>query len=184
MGGLISQFNWIDVVAVILLMRLGYMGGSLGLSAELTKFLGVFIGLFVSFHWYHTVGEWASARSVLTPEWAGAIALILLVFSAYLAVVLAIRLMQKAVTVQFAPSLNKIGGIAVGLLRAGVVMSVVLVALQQLPSEYLRTSIQERSWSGRYLVRVGPTVYDIVTPWISRHVPIGPPGNPQGAGAL
>ena len=175
MGGLINQFNWIDVVAVVLLVRLGYMGGSLGLSAELTKFLGVLVGFFVGFHWYQTIGEWVATRSILTHEWSAAIALATLAFAAYLAVVIVVRLMQQAVTIQFAPALNKVGGVAVGLLRAGFVMSVMLVACQQLPSEYLRTSIQERSWSGRYWIRVAPTVYDAVTPWVSRHLPVATP---------
>jgi len=171
-GGLVSRFNWIDLLAGILLLRLGVMGFRLGLGAELTKLAGLLVGLFASFHWYQAIGDWVATRTAFSHEWAGAVALVVLVLVPYVAVGLLLRLLQKAAMIQFAPSLSKVGGVVVSVVRAGLVMSVLLVAFQQLPSEYLRASIEERSWSGRYLARMAPAVYDAVTPLVTRHLPV------------
>lgn len=169
--GFLSQWNWIDVVVLICLVRFGYIGASQGFGNELVRSLGLVAGVMVSFRWYQAAGDWVAARTVLSHEWAAAGVLLLLVAGMYGLVVLGLRLLQKAVTLRFAPSLDKVGGLALGLLRAALVVSVGLVMLQQLPSDYVRTSIEERSWSGRCLAHAAPGVYDAVNPWIARVMP-------------
>ncbi|OGX37582.1 MAG: hypothetical protein A3C53_03815 [Omnitrophica WOR_2 bacterium RIFCSPHIGHO2_02_FULL_68_15] len=179
-AGFLSHWNWIDVIVLICLARFGYIGASQGFGGELVRSVGVVTGVVVSFRWYQAVGDWVAARTVLSHEWAAAGVLVLLVVGTYGLIVLGLRLLQHAVTLKFAPSLDKVGGLGLGLLRAALVVSVGLVMLQQLPSDYVRTSIEERSWSGRYLVRAAPAVYDAVNPWMARVVPswTGPQGAP------
>ncbi len=180
MSYFISHWNWIDVVALICLVRFGYIGASQGMGSELTRLAGLLTGVIISFRWYQTVGDWVAARTVLSHEWAAALVLVASVLVVYLLIGLVLRLFQKAVTLRFAPSLDKAGGLGLGLVRAALVLSVGLVVLQQLPSDYVRASIDERSWSGRYLARVAPAVYDAVDPWVARMLPasLGPRPTP------
>lgn len=180
MSHVLSQWNWIDVVAVVCLVRFGYIGASQGLGSALTRLVSVLAGVMVSFRGYQTVGDWVATRTFLSHEWAAAAVLVLGVLVTYALVGLALRLLQKAVTLRFAPSLDTVGGLALGLARAALVLSVGLVTLQQLPSDYVRASIDERSWSGRYLARVAPAVYDTVDPWVVRVLPssVGPRPTP------
>ena len=171
MSHLISHWNWIDVVAIVCLVRFGYIGASQGLGSEITRLIGLLTGVIVSFRWYQAAGDWVAARTVLGREWAAAVVLVASVLIVYLLVGLVLRLFQKAVTLRFAPSLDKAGGLGLGLVRAALVLSVALVTLQQLPSDYVRASIDERSWSGRYLARVAPAVYDAANPWVARLIP-------------
>lgn len=175
-GHFISHWNWIDVIALICLVRFGYIGASQGLGGELIRVTSLLTGVLVSFRWYQAAGDWVAARTMLSREWAAALALVASVLLVYLLAGLVLRLLQKAVTLRFAPSLDKTGGLALGLVRAALVLSVALVMLQQLPSDYVRASIDERSWSGHYLARVAPAVYDAVNPWVTRILPasIGP----------
>src|SRR3989338_1873269 len=154
------------------------MGVSQGLGIELTKCSGIVAGFFVGFRWYQPLGDQIATRTFLSHEWAAALVLVSLVMAGYLVVGVGLRCLQKVVTLQFAASVDKIGGLVVALARAGLVMSVVLVTLQQLPSEYLRLSIEERSWSGRHLARLAPAMYDAAAPALAatapgRHLPGG-----------
>lgn len=171
MQNILSQWNWIDVAALICLLRFGYVGATQGIGGELARVVGLLSGILVGFRWYQPAGDWLAARTLLTHEWAAALALVLMVVAGYAVVSLLIRLAGKAVSLKFAPALDKTGGVAFGVIRAMLVVSVVLVTLQQLPSDAVRASIDERSWSGRYLARVAPSVYDAVGPWVARVVP-------------
>lgn len=144
-----THFNWIDIVALLLLIRLGSMGIRLGIGAELTKLGGVLVGLLLGF-------RWAQGRE----GWTGVLMWAVLLIAGYLVTVLLLRLIQQAVTLQVTPALDKTGGGALGAARALLVMSVLLVMMQQLPSEFLQQSIQERSWSGRYLAQMAPAIYE------------------------
>ena len=171
MQDLIHHFNWIDIVGLLLLIRLGYMGIRQGLGEELVKLTAVLVGLFVGFRWYQYVGDWVAGHTTLSHEWAGAAMLVALVFLPYLVTGFLLRLLQKLVTLQFAQPVNQAGGAVASVARAGLVMSIALVTLQQLPSDYLRASIEERSFSGRYVARLAPAVYDAISPWMTHHIP-------------
>lgn len=172
-----GSFNWIDALGIIVLLRLTYVGVRLGLGTELTKLLGVLVGVFVGFRWYQVLGDWLATRTVLSHERAGALVLAALVVASYLIVGLGLRALGKLATVRFTPTLGKVGGGAAAIARSGLVMSIFLVILQQFPSEYLHSSIEERSWSGRYLARVAPAVYDAVTPRLTRCLSITRPAS-------
>lgn len=175
MQNMLSQWNWIDVVAIVCVLRFGYVGATQGFGSELARIVGLLSGILVGFRWYQTAGDWLANRTLLSHEWAAALSLVVIVLAVYVAVGLVIRLGEKAVSLKFAPALDKSGGVALGIVRAMLVLSVALVTLQQLPSDYVRASIDERSWSGRYLARVAPSMYDTVDPWVARIVPASMP---------
>ena len=147
---------------------MGYVGYKLGLASELVKLIALVGAFFVGFQFYQALGEWVSRRTFLRAEWAEAMAMILLLAVVYLMLVIGLRLLGRFIQVNFAARLNTLGGLAVGLIRAGLIASVVLVILRQLPSPYLNASIEERSLSGRTISRMAPAVYDAAGPLIGR----------------
>ena len=165
---MITRFNWVDVLAVILLFRMGYIGFQMGLFVELIKLLGVVSGFFVSFRYYQRIGDWISIKTHLSVEWAGAITMVVLVIVVYLVVTRILHLIEKVMQVSFQNKINKAGGLLAGLIRAGLITSVILVVCQQLPSPYLMASIERRSLSGNVLSHMAPKVYDSVMPSLAR----------------
>ncbi len=166
MGVPITRFNWVDVVAVILFIRMGYVGYRLGLGSELIKLAGAVVGFFVSFYWYQPLGSFLSNWTFLSKEWAAAIVMIVLVVVGYLLVTRGLRLMEKLIQVSFQAKVSNVGGLIAGLVRAGFVTSVFLVVCQHLPSDYLSASIEERSFTGSRMARVAPAVYGVTKPWV------------------
>lgn len=156
----IDRINWVDVLAVILLMRMGYIGFRLGLAAELLKLAGLTAGFFAGFRYYQQVGDGLAQRTFLSTEWASVLALGAIVIASYFLVTRAARLLEKVVQVSFEKRLNQIAGLLAGVGRGLLVSSVVLVAFQQLPAPALQESIQEHSLSGPVVSRMAPAVYD------------------------
>ena len=58
----------------------------------------------------------------------------------------------------FYPLAEKFGGLIFGLLRASVIVSIVLTIMSLTPFSYLRYSIEERSLSGPYFLKVVPGI--------------------------
>ncbi len=53
----IKSINWVDVALVILLVRVIFIGVKNGFIAEVCKFLGVFLALYISLHYYVIVAS-------------------------------------------------------------------------------------------------------------------------------
>lgn len=147
---------------------MGYVGFHGGLSSELVKLTAVVAGFFLSFRYYQTLGDFLAEQTFLRVEWAAALALVAGMVVTYLLLTRVLRLMEKLVQVSFETRLNQMGGLVVGLVRAGLVTSVLLVTLRQLPSESLAASIEQHSLTGPVISRLAPAIYDTCSPLLSR----------------
>jgi len=144
---------------------MGYIGFRLGLSSELIKLVGVIVGFFVSFGCYQGLGDFVARETFLSTEWAGTLVMMGLVAGVYLGVTVFLRTLERWVKIGFQERLNQVGGLLAGICRGGLVASILLVALRQLPSERLFSSIEEKSLTGATVSRVAPKVYDTVRFW-------------------
>lgn len=163
-----SQINWVDVLVVILLVRMGYIGFRLGLSVELLKLSGTVGGICVGFRYYQAAGDWVAAYSFLSTEWASTLAMGVLVVAGYFGVTRLFRLGERLVQMSFEKRVNQVGGLAAGLVRGALVASVVLVACMQLPAPHLQESIDPHSVSGKAVSKMAPAVYDTLAGFTRR----------------
>ena len=143
---------------------MGYIGFRLGLYSEFTKLFGFLGGFFFSFRYYQGLGDFLSRRTGLSIEWAAALSMTLMAVAVYFLLTRLARSMEKLVHVSFEERLNKAGGLIAGVVRAGLLVSFILVVIRQLPSAYLSASIDEYSFSGPTLSKMAPAVYDAVFP--------------------
>ena len=164
----ITRFNWVDIIVIILLIRMGYIGFELGVSTELVKLAGLLVGFFVSFRYYQGLGDALSQVTSLPVEWAAALVMVALVFFLYIVVTKGLGLLEKLVQVSFHPKLKNVGGLLIGLVRAVLVVSILLVVCRQFRSPYMESSIEEHSLTGSFIVRMAPAVYDTTMPVINR----------------
>ena len=147
---------------------MGYVGYSLGLSAELVKLAGLCTGFFVSFHYYQGLADALASRTPLRVEWASVVVMTGLVVAVYLLVSWGLRLLEKLVKLAFQSNLEQIGGVVFGIVRGVLVASLILAILRQLPSPYVNASIEEHSSTGPVVVKAAPALYDAGMPIVSR----------------
>lgn len=164
------HFNWVDIIAIILFIRMGYTGFNGGISTEFVKLVGVVVGFFVSFRYYQELGDALSHATFIPLEWAAALVMIALVLFLYIVITKGLGLLEKLVQVTFHAKLKNIGGLLVGLVRAALVLSIFLVACRQFHSPYMESSIEEHSLTGSFMARVAPAVYDATTPVINQFI--------------
>ncbi len=160
----ITGFNWVDLLAVILLFRMSYVGFRTGISSELFKLVGCVAGFFVSFRYHQALGNYLAQWTFLTAPWAGALALAIGTAAFYLGLTRSLRLLERVVKLTFQDKLSRVAGLLAGACRALLVTSIVLVILRQLPSPYLATSIEEHSFSGGRVSKIAPMVYGAAVP--------------------
>ena len=139
---------------------MGYVGLRSGLPAELLKLFAVLGGFFLSFSLYGQIGLFLASVSFLSLPWAEALSLITLVVLLYLGLTRLGRLLEPFIKVAFNERINSVGGLVLGLIRGGLVASILLVILLELPSNYLERLIRGRSLTGKSVSEIAPTVYD------------------------
>lgn len=155
----LGRINWIDILFIIVLIRTTYIGFRKGLGLEIFKFLGMIAALILSFHYFERVGRYITNHSFLPESISNFFAfttLIIIVIFGFKLIGLLVRSFMK---IEFAQPMEKAGGALLGMGRGVVIGSIMLFVLVNLPSDYLRASINEKSLSGPILLRVGPGIY-------------------------
>ena len=163
---LITRINWVDVLVVILMLRISYVAFRDGLSHEIFPFFGVIIVVIFSFHYYARIGAFLSQATNMLPEITNFLSFLTLVIALGFLVRLLKGLLEKIIKVQWHPVIEKFGGVAVGIMRAYIVTSLVLTVLALMPLSYLQWSIRDKSLTGKYVLMAGPEIYSKVSAFL------------------
>ena len=161
-----SKINWVDVLVLIVVLRISYVALHDGFSHEIFPLIGTTCTGIICYSYYNTVSVYLSGRleSLLksAPKIPSAawnfIAFLLLVIVVGLSFKFLRALVDKLVKVTWHPFVESIGGLICGILRASVVLSVVLVFISLIKLPYLNHSINERSLTGGYFLRIVPDI--------------------------
>jgi len=160
---LIAKMNWVDVLVAILMLRISYVAFRDGLSHEIFPLIGSILIMVLAMHYYAFLGNFISRKMMNMPiELANFLSFLVLVAVLGLLVRLLRVLLDKIVKVQWHPIIEKFGGLAAGIMKAFVVTGIVLTTLSLMPLSYLVWSIKDRSLTGKYILGVGPQIYDRV----------------------
>ena len=157
---IIPHINWVDVIILILLFRISYAGFSRGLASESIPLIGVFTALNIALHLYLNVGNFIARYTPLTSTYSYLISFIALSFiTKYIFQLIEAFVVGKVVTIHIASIYDNIGGLIVGVIRAILLVSIVMIALSMLPIKYMDYSVKEKSFMGKKFIRVGHTVH-------------------------
>ena len=158
----LPQTNWVDIIVVIFLIRGGYIGLHQGFSVELFKTLGAVVATVVAFLCYAQIGEWVASRSILTPQVLSPVVFLVLLFSLLMIFKMLRIFLFRVLHLGLYGRLEQWGGLTLGLARSAIFASLFLFVLSLIPVQYFQQSVQERSFSGAYLIKVAPKVLDFV----------------------
>ena len=158
----IPETNWVDIIVVIFLIRGGYIGLTRGFSVELFKILGAIGTCVLTLLYYKQLGTWLVSHSFLSLQIADFLSFLILLF-ALLIIFRALRvLIFKVLHLELFYGLEKWGGLVLGLGRSIVFASLFLFVLALLPVEYIKESVEAKSFSGPYLKEVAPKVLGFI----------------------
>ena len=158
----LPETNWVDIIVVIFLIRGGYIGYNLGFSVELFKLLGAVVATVLSLIYYADIGNWLTSHSFLSLQVANFISFLALFFSLLLVFKLVRTLLFRILHLELFGGLESWGGFTLGLARSVIFASLFLFALTLLPMQYIKESVEEKSFSGPYLKEIAPRVLSFV----------------------
>ncbi|NQT90898.1 MAG: CvpA family protein [Candidatus Omnitrophica bacterium] len=162
----IKNFNWLDIVIVVILIRSLFLGIKTGLTAELFRFLGTVISLVVGLQWYSQIAD-ILVLNLGLPIWLSQFLCFIIIVQLIRAIFkYGIVVALKVLNIQFILQLERIGGAVIGLGRGVIVAGIFVLALSLLPSGYIQDSINYKSFSGKFLMKAMERTYESITFWM------------------
>ncbi len=152
-------WNWVDILALILVFRGAYVGYKEGLSVELVKLGTVFITYYCAIKYYARVALWITDHSRVPIDWATVLAFVAIAVAALILVWLFFKMLGKVMTLQFESRLSNVGGLIAGMGRALVITALFLFALFFVPDPFVKQQIYGNSWWGQRAIDATPRWY-------------------------
>lgn len=157
----ILRLNWVDVLAVIIILRISYISFQRGLSHEIFPLVVSIVTITLSLRYYTSISFFIKHNMMN-------INIYVLNFIVFLSLIALLGFIGKflraildmIIKVTWHPLIERFGGLIIGSMRSVVVTSMVLIAIALVPVSYLQWSIRDRSLTGMYFLRVGPAIYE------------------------
>lgn len=170
-----AKINWVDVLAVIIIIRISYVAFQEGLSHEIFPLFGAIFAFSLTLHYYNQIASNISNELGWMPVAVSGF----LVFTALIIVIglifkLLKVLLDKIIKVTWHPIIERFGGLVVGLVRSFIVAAIILTMIALAPLSYLQWSVKDRSLTGKYFLGIGPAIYDKVSIFLPKRAVSGP----------
>ncbi len=164
---IVNHINWVDVLIAILVIRISYVAFQEGFTHEVFPLVGSIVVIVFSLHYYMILGNLISRTLFNIPiQISDFLSFLILALGASLLVKFISALLNKMVKMQWHPLIEKFGGLILGIVRASVVTSLVLTILALMPLPYIQWSIRDKSITGVYFLRIGPSIYGKVAAFL------------------
>lgn len=160
---ILKQFNWVDIVVVILYLRISYIAFRSGLPVEFFKLLGTILAIYFALHYYTNFSNWIDqrlpvARGKAPLQFLDFLCFLILVILGYLIFVLFRSIFYRTIKMEAVPRLHKWGGLVLGLARGYLLAGLIIFMLVISTIGYLKNSTS-RSYLGKQLFKVAPDTY-------------------------
>ncbi len=154
----LKQLNWVDLFVVVVLFRVLLIGLKTGIGSEIFKLFGTLTAVYLSLHYYVSVAGYTATRFGLQPAFVECFFFLVFACLGYALFLLIRLLLKRFVNMEVVPTISRLAGLVVGVMRAFLLVSLMLYFLLITGNPYLRKSIKT-SFSGMGLVYLGPTTY-------------------------
>ncbi len=158
---IVTKINWVDILVIIICLRISYTAFQDGLSHEIFPLIAAIISLILTFRYYNKVALFIYKNLAKIPiEISRLLSFVVLIVAISLLFKLLKIFLDKIIKVTWHPVVEKFGGLVVGIARASVVASTVLIIIALIPLSYLQWSIRDKSLTGMYFLKIGPGIYE------------------------
>ncbi len=144
-------FNTIDIIFAGLLL-VGVLRGTLrGLSGELASLLGFVAAVFIGWKMYTPLGQYLMETTQLSAFQAETVSFITILI-AIMVLLWALRIVLKRImAVTFKGLIERIGGGVLGLIRYGLFLTALILAVSLFGHQRLREEVIDASFVGRHI---------------------------------
>ena len=163
------QFNFLDVLILIILFRICYVAVKMGLPVEFFKLLGVLSAIYCSLHYYTKLSDiirsrffyrvHSPVRADMPLEFLDFLVFLILAGIGYLVFVILRSMFYRFMKMEAVPEINKIGGFILGLIRGYFTIGLLTYILTISSISYLSSSVRY-SYLGSKAFFVAPGAYN------------------------
>ena len=152
--------NWVDIVIIVLLGAAVVLGFKKGLVQEIVGIIALVVAFFFALLSHGAAaGALLKAFPKIPAGVAPTIGFVVMFLSAFLAITLAGWLLAKIIKATPLDFADKLGGMAAGLFKGALVISILLMLLALVPLPMEVTAKMDRSTAIRSIRKVAPWVY-------------------------
>lgn len=152
MLGIFKQFNWVDVLVVILFFRICYIAVITGLPSEFFKLIGTICAIYLSLHYFTELSDFVMMHSSVHKvplEFLDFLSFLTLAIMGYLIFALLRNIFSHFIKMEAAPKLNKLGGLILGVVRGFFCVGLIVFILAVSTVSYLKKSAEDSCYGKR-----------------------------------
>lgn len=157
----VRQFNWLDIVVIIIFVRTVYIAVKNGFPVEIFKLAGTVFSIYVSLHYYTGLSDAFTNKlisNIFPVEFIDFISFLILTILGYFVFFVLRWIFFRFVKIETISMLNRWGGAFTGSIRALLLISLVMYGLMISSVSYLHDSVK-RSYFGKPAFKFAPAVY-------------------------
>ena len=156
----ISQLGWIDFIIAIVLLLGAIIGFTRGLSHQLPRLIALIATTVVSIHYYDRISQLVTEHSTISPIVSQMASFFLLAIGTNLVAKLIFSVCAKLGHVDFVYTLERIGGIGMGVCRYLLLLSLISYFINILSVPVIEELYSTRSLGGKMILEFCPQVHD------------------------
>ncbi len=155
--------NALDVVVLLVLALFAFRGFKNGFIKEVLGLVGIIAACFIAFHYMGSLSEFLANHISVNPKYIPYFSAIVLFLGTLIVVELIIVFLTKLLQAVALGLPNRILGLVLSVIKAGVIISVILLVLAGFnePSE----RYQKESLIYPYVMMMAPAAYDVIA-WV------------------
>lgn len=162
MNNFFAQSNFVDIIIIIIALRICYIAAQMGLVIEFFKLAGVLFSTYIALHYYTSLSD-VIARFFFSKEmpleFIDFLVFLILTIAAYLGSIVLRSIFYRYMKLEAVPTINRIGGIALGIIRAYFLIGLSVFILSISSVNYLSSSVKH-SHLGSRSFSISPRAYN------------------------
>jgi len=162
MVNVITQFNFLDIIIIIISLRICYVAFQMGLAVEFFKILGTLLATYLSLHYYTGLSEiiqrWFIPKGMLL-EFVDLLVFLVLAAGGYLSFVILRSSFYRYVRLEALPKISQLGGLILGAARLFFTIGLLIYILMISGVKYLNQSVKH-SYLGSRSTLISTNTYD------------------------
>lgn len=153
------NFNWIDIVIIINILRSFYVGFKDGLSAEIVRLIKNIAALVMAMHIYNPLGKIICINSLYSIYVAQAVAFTVTVIFLYIFFYFVEKFVRIILQFTFIGCVESYGGMLAGSVRSFISALTIVFMFSLMPVDFMVKQVAFRSYIGNKMLKKFPPFF-------------------------
>lgn len=150
---------WVDLVAIIIVVRSIYVGLHRGFFGEFFYILAICLAIVFGIQFYPLPSNFLNTFLLIPPNITDFVGFILIIIIIFMIYVFLSKFFQRLIKIEIFPAINRMGGLVVGFCRGLALSSLILLIMLLTPIGYITESAKTKSLFGPFLIQTGANIY-------------------------